>query len=206
MMFEPDLRAVAPSRRSLLILCALAPVSALAACDRSPATREPVPAEPAEPAPPADPAGEQVKRVVAEIGRLSAAEPDLAGVRSLSGLSGALVAGLTPDDESLLTAALFLDARALLRGAAKPLDEAGVRAVLEKPIEVSRLDRALVERTLAEAKTRMAADREYAREVRLVFFNPFGANCFFNRISVSCSLAGLIGITVVRRWIDLQPI
>lgn len=180
-------------------------MSALAACDRSPAAPEPVPAKPVEPAPAADPAGDQVKQVVADIGRVSETDRDLPGVRSLASLSPTLLAGMTPDDERLLNAALFLDARDRLKGAAKPLDRAGVRTVLSGPLDMSRFERRVLDRTLAEAKARAQTDRDYAAAVRLVFYDPFGPNCFFHGRSV-CSLAGIAGVEVIRRWIDLQPI
>jgi hypothetical protein len=143
------------SRRSLLLLFALAPIPALISCRTMEPTR------------PLDAADQQLKRFADGFNALARREPGLPGVQSLAQLNERLLAGFSAGDRSLLTAALYLDARERAASILRPITEADVRAALSRPIDMSRYSRPFLERRLAEAKARAARDLAYRRALRI---------------------------------------
>jgi hypothetical protein len=83
----------------------------------------------------------------------------------LAGLSANLTAWFSDADLSLLASALYLQARPRVRAAKRPIGESGVRAVLARPIDISRFSHRSLKRTLTQTKARMARDARYRSDV-----------------------------------------
>jgi hypothetical protein len=164
------------SRRSILRLFALSPLPVLASCATGLS-------------PYADPADEQINRVIQAYTELARRKPDLPGVRSLARLNETL-AKFSDADLSLLASALYLQAQQRVRAAKRPLAESDVPAVLSKPIDISRFSRRSLERTLKQAKARMAQDVRYRGQLDAVPIGSISLRCFL------CNLIQLIAAVV----------
>jgi hypothetical protein len=138
----------------MLMLLSLSPLSGLLSCRTMATTRYP------------DAVDEQLKRFADTYNSLASREPNLPGIRSLAQLNERLLAGFSAADLSVLTSALYLQARERVASRARPITDDDVRAALSRPIDMSRFGRPFLERTLADAHARAARDPRYREALR----------------------------------------
>jgi hypothetical protein len=156
MRSEADVNSANISRRVLISFCSVAPILLLTGCGRT----LPIP-------PPGESrAAARLNELKESVVRVARRERSLPGLRSLAQIPDAS-AGMPVADQTLLAAALDLDARERLGRGNHPIRDAEVRAVLARPMDVSRFDRQYFVRRLEEARRRSAADPVYARYISL---------------------------------------
>jgi hypothetical protein len=193
--------SVGATRREFCVASALLPFSFLLSC-RSTHFDDP-----------------SVAATIETFNRVSHREPGLPGVHSLRTINEQLASGLSRDDIAILTGALYLEATNLLRtespatrldqeaaattstayGLARQITNAQMRTALSLPIDTSPYGRQYLDKTIRNAKARLATDAGYRAALSQAQNSAARITCFGSETGESLSwwICGLIIVILI---------